>query len=223
MNLYKVITLLKDRLFYSPIKCYRRRGMKIGTNCSITTWNLYSEAFLISIGNNVQITSGVKIFTHGAGWVLRNKYANYDAFGKVIIGNNVYIGNNAMIMPGITIGSNVVIAAGAVVTKNIPDGVVVGGNPAKIIETIENFEKKYIKYNMGCKFLSHDQKLDFLKKQPEELLLKLLELCLSKINEMIYLLNIGSLFLYYFILKLVKLKDAYRNNIFYLYFSFSYL
>ena len=57
-----------------------------------------------------------------------------------------------MIMPGITIGSNVVIAAGAVVTKNIPDGVVVGGNPAKIIETIENFEKKYIKYNMGCKF-----------------------------------------------------------------------
>ena len=55
--------------------------MKIGTNCSITTWNLYSEAFLISIGNNVQITSGVKIFTHGAGWVLRNKYANYDAFG----------------------------------------------------------------------------------------------------------------------------------------------
>ncbi|MFK2619851.1 acyltransferase [Bacteroides fragilis] len=91
--------------------------MKIGTNCSITTWNLYSEAFLISIGNNVQITSGVKIFTHGAGWVLRNKYANYDAFGKVIIGNNVYIGNNAMIMPGITIGSNVVIAAGAVVTK----------------------------------------------------------------------------------------------------------
>lgn len=172
MNLYKVITLLKDRLFYSPIKCYRRRGMKIGTNCSITTWNLYSEAFLISIGNNVQITSGVKIFTHGAGWGLRNKYANYDAFGKVIIGNNVYIGNNAMIMPGITIGSNVVIAAGAVVTKNIPDGVVVGGNPAKIIETIENFEKKYIKYNMGCKFLSHDQKLDFLKKQPEELFIK---------------------------------------------------
>ena len=59
-------------------------------------------------------------------------------FGKpVTIGNNVWIGGRAVINPGIHVGNNVVIASGAVVTKNVPDNVVVGGNPAKIIKQIE--------------------------------------------------------------------------------------
>ena len=58
-------------------------------------------------------------------------------FGKpIIIGDNAWIGGGAIILPNITIGSNVVIAAGSVVTKDVPDNVVVGGNPAKIIKKL---------------------------------------------------------------------------------------
>ncbi|WP_269453174.1 DapH/DapD/GlmU-related protein, partial [Paenibacillus elgii] len=58
-------------------------------------------------------------------------------YGKPVkIGNNVWIGGRAVINPGVTIGDNVVIASGAVVTKDVPDNVVVGGNPAKIIKPI---------------------------------------------------------------------------------------
>ncbi len=154
----KIIKKIFLRLFYTPEQACKKNGMKIGKNCSILTWEIYSECYLIEIGNHVQITSGVHIFTHGGGQVLREKYPNYDSFGKVIIGDNVYIGNNALIMPGITIGSNVIIGAGSVVTKNVPDNVVVAGNPAKIIKTIEEFERKQLPLNLNCQNLSETKK-----------------------------------------------------------------
>lgn len=59
-------------------------------------------------------------------------------YGKqVMIGNNVWIGGRAVINPGIRIGNNVVIASGAVVTKDVPDNIIVGGNPAKVIKQLE--------------------------------------------------------------------------------------
>lgn len=62
-------------------------------------------------------------------------------FGKPItIGNHVWIGGNALIMPGVTIGNDVVVAAGAVVTKDVPDGTMVAGNPAKVIRCWEALE-----------------------------------------------------------------------------------
>lgn len=80
---------------------------------------------------------GVHIYTaaHPLNPAERNSGAE---FGKPVkIGNNVWIGGRAVIVPGVTIGDNAVIAAGAVVTKDVPAGAVVGGNPAKIIKTIE--------------------------------------------------------------------------------------
>ena len=63
-------------------------------------------------------------------------------YGKpVTIGDNVWIGGRAIINPGVTIGDNAVIASGAVVTKDVPNNVVVGGNPAKIIKTKIIFER----------------------------------------------------------------------------------
>lgn len=166
------IRFLLYRLFSSPISACKKNGMKIGKNCSIATWSIYPEAYLIEIGNHVQITSGVHLFTHGGGWVLREKIPNFDSFGKVIIGNNVYIGNNALIMPGITIGSNVVIGAGSVVTKNVPDNVVIAGNPAKIIKTIDDYYKKNIVYNIDCKNMTDDQKKCYLMSISDDKLIK---------------------------------------------------
>ena len=136
--------------------------MKVGRDCSILSWKIVSESYLIEIGDHVQITDGVHLFTHGGGWVLREEFPDYDSFGKVIIGNNVYIGNNAVVMPGITIGNNVVIGACSVVTKNIPDNVIVAGNPAKIINSFDSYRTKMIPLNLHCKNMSEKEKKQFL-------------------------------------------------------------
>lgn len=149
--------------FWTNEQFARYVGVQIGKGCSIGSRDFGSEPYLITIGNKVQITAGVKFFTHGGGWVLRSKYPDFDTFGKIVIGDNVYIGNNVMIMPGVTVGNNVIIGAGAVVTKSIPDNCIVGGNPAKIIGNIEDFEKKYAPYNLSTKKLSSKDKEKFLQ------------------------------------------------------------
>ena len=127
-------------------KMLRARGVKIGNNSAIHySASFGSEPYLIEIGDNVRITADVKLTTHDGGlWVLRNngKLPDADRFGKIIIGNNVHIGINSIIMPNVTIGDNVVIGAGAVVTKNIPSNSVAVGVPAKVIETIDDYYKK---------------------------------------------------------------------------------
>lgn len=86
----------------------------------------------------------------------------FDCFGKVKIGNNVYIGTNSLIMPGVTVGNNVLIAAGSVVTHSIPDNVVIGGNPAHIICSFEDYYEKNKHYNTSTKGLSSEAKMQVL-------------------------------------------------------------
>jgi maltose O-acetyltransferase len=90
----------------------------------------------VTIGVNCFMAPGVHIYTatHPLDPVER---ANGVEFGKpVTIGDNVWIGGRAIINPGVNIGDNVVVASGAVVTKDVPNNVVVGGNPARIIKEI---------------------------------------------------------------------------------------
>lgn len=121
--------------------------MKIGKNCIIDkTAEFGTEPYLISMGDNVRITKGVRFITHdGSLWVPRNlglvdKKADF--FGKIVIGNNVNIGWDAIIMPGVQIGDNCIIAAGAIVTKNIPDNSVAVGMPAKVLESVQEYADK---------------------------------------------------------------------------------
>ena len=108
----------------------------------------------------------------GGGKVARGKYDKFDCFGKVKIGNNVYIGNNSLIMPGVIIGNNVLVAAGSVVCKSVPDNVVIGGNPAKIIQSVDNYIDRNIPYNTNTKGLSYDAKKEILLSLPERMFIK---------------------------------------------------
>lgn len=103
-----------------------------------------TRPWLITIGNNVKITKGVTILTHGYDWsVLKNLYHEaMGSSGKVSIGDNVFIGVNSTILKGVTIGNNVIIGANSLVNKNIPDNVVVAGNPARVIMSIDDYYKK---------------------------------------------------------------------------------
>lgn len=155
------------RKFWKSEKYARSIGVQIGVNCDIQDVCFGSEPYLIQIGDHVQITSGTKIFTHGAAWVLREKYPDIDFFGKVKIGNNVYVGNNALIMAGVTIGNNVIIAAGAVVTRSVCDNSIVGGNPAKKIGSVIDFETKMLQYDVKTKGKKFADKKKCLLNLPE--------------------------------------------------------
>ena len=157
------------KLFLSPIKYARHLGVKVGNNTLIADKRHWpSEAYLISIGNNCAITEGVTIYTHGGGCLLRSSIPDFDSFGKVRIGNNCYIGAYSQIMPGVTIEDNVLVAAGSVVTKSVPKGYVVGGNPARIICTTESFIERNAQYNLHSKGMSQEQKRQLLLSLPDE-------------------------------------------------------
>lgn len=133
---------------YSVCEVYRKYyGIKIGSNSRFTGKKISfgSEPYLIEIGNNVTITSGVKFQTHDGGVALfRNETPGLNVFGYIHIGNNVFIGEDAMIMYGVTIGDNVVIGARSVVTKSIPSNTVVAGVPARIIKSLEEYKESAI-------------------------------------------------------------------------------
>lgn len=85
----------------------------------------------------------------------------------------VYIGANSLIMPGVTIKDNVLIAAaGSVVTKSVPARVVVAGNPAKIICTIDEYRERNLKYNMNSKNMSIKNKKAFLLSADDAMFIK---------------------------------------------------
>lgn len=170
--MFKRLRHLYEYFFLSPEAYWRLKGVKIGEKCSIASRYIGTEPYLIEIGDHVQITSGVKIFTHGAGWVLREDIPDFDAFGRVVIGNNVYVGNDAMIMPGVTIGDNVVIGAGAVVTKSVPAASVVAGNPARIIGDYFSFKEKMSALNFHTKLLDSQTKKAAILKMDKKYFIK---------------------------------------------------
>ena len=98
-----------------------------------------SRPALLKIGDYCKITSGVIILTHDySRSVLRRAYGDIIGEGReTIIGDNVFIGMNSIILMGSKIGSNVIIGAGSVVSGEIPDNVVVAGNPAKMIRSLD--------------------------------------------------------------------------------------
>ena len=135
-----------------PISYLRARGTRIGENCDLLGGvnSFGTEPYLIRLGDNVTLTGGVLLLTHdGATRVFRSSESRWcsgmGVYGRIDIGDNVFIGSNSVVLPGVTIGANTVIGAGSVVTWDVPSGTVVAGNPAREICSIDNYCKRAVK------------------------------------------------------------------------------
>lgn len=148
-----ILFKLIEKIYYSrnnelKRKYLRKKGCTVGDktrfNCSLSF--IGTEPYLISIGSDCLFASGVKLITHDGGVKVLNTLnyfeTRHDKMGRIKIGNNVYVGMNSIIMPGVTIGDNVIIGAMSVVTKDIPSNSCAVGIPAKIYCTIEDYYKK---------------------------------------------------------------------------------
>lgn len=142
------IAKVKSKLFHSHeimVDYYRRGGVKIGQHCLICSDVLTRESCLIEIGDETVISTDVSFVTHdnSAKLIFGNRG---DLFGRIVIGSHCFIGERAIIMYGVSLGNNIIVASGSVVTKSFetPD-IIIGGNPAKIIGSWENYKRKYNK------------------------------------------------------------------------------
>lgn len=126
----------------------KKRGASIGLGtrfvCGVECFG--SEPYLISVGDDCLFSSNVMIFTHDGGVKVLNslKYFEHpnDKMGRVKIGNNVFVGHGAIILPNVIIEDNVIVGAGAIVSKNLPQNTVCAGAPAKPICSLDEYWKK---------------------------------------------------------------------------------
>ncbi len=143
-------------------------GVQFGKNCKFGTKSFGSEPYMIKIGNDFYSSSKVQFITHdGSVNVLRNMYTEYkniDYFSPIIIGNNVFIGFSAIILPGTRIGDNVIVGAGSIVKGNLKSNSVYAGVPVKYICSIEEYADKNKNKFIHTKYLHAEEKKKFVSK-----------------------------------------------------------
>jgi acetyltransferase-like isoleucine patch superfamily enzyme len=124
----------------------RKKGVEIGEGTRFFgNVNLdLSRPRLIHIGRNVSIAQGVSILTHGYEWVvLQGKNRDVVVWSEeVVIGDNVFIGLNSVILKGVHVGRDSIIGAGSIVTRNVPPNSVAAGNPCKVLKTLDQYYDK---------------------------------------------------------------------------------
>ncbi len=172
----KIIQKIKLKIAHQSPKKYeaylRSKGAVIGQRCTIHPGAGFgSEPYLIEIGDHVKITGSAHFLTHDGGVevLMDLGYCQRpDKFGRIRVGNNVFVGANAIVLPGVTIGSNVIIGAGAVVSRDVPDNVVTAGVPARVICTIDEFYQKNRDKILETKYMSSGEKRTILTQMMEE-------------------------------------------------------
>lgn len=127
----------------APFHCDYGYNIEVGENF-FANYNLtVLDVGKVRIGKNAQIAPNVSIYTAGHPIHPESRNSGYEYGIEVTIGDNVWIGGNVCIMPGVTVGDNVVIGAGSVVTKDIPDSVIAVGNPCGVVRAITDDDRDF--------------------------------------------------------------------------------
>lgn len=127
----------------APFHCDYGYNIEVGENF-FANYNLtVLDVGKVRIGKNAQIAPNVSIYTAGHPIHPESRNSGYEYGIEVTIGDNVWIGGNVCIMPGVTVGDNVVIGAGSVVTKDIPDSVIAVGNPCRVVRAITDDDRDF--------------------------------------------------------------------------------
>lgn len=126
-----------------PFHCDYGWNIEVGENFYANFNLTILDVNKVTIGDNAFFAPNVSIYTAGHPVHPDSRNSGYEYGIPVTIGNNVWIGGNTVILPGVTIGNNVVIGAGSVVTKDIPDNVIAVGNPCRILRPITEEDRHY--------------------------------------------------------------------------------
>ena len=120
-------------------------NISVGKNFYANFNNVFLDVCPIEIGDNCMFGPNVQLYTAEHPLQAAKRNSGMESGKRIIIGNNVWIGGGAIVLPGVTLGDNVVVAAGAVVTKSFPENCVIAGNPARIIKELNNNEQRLTK------------------------------------------------------------------------------
>lgn len=126
-----------------PFYCDYGSHIEVGKNFFANYNCTIIDVAKVTIGANCQFAPNVAIYTAGHPVHPESRNSLYEYGVEVTVGDNVWIGGNTVVLPGVHIGSNSVIGAGSVVTKDIPEWVVAGGNPCKVIRKITEADRKF--------------------------------------------------------------------------------
>ncbi len=140
----------------APFHCDYGYNIEVGENFFANYDLTMLDVGKVKIGDNAQLAPNVSIYTAGHPIHPDSRNSGYEYGIPITIGDNVWIGGNTCIMPGVTIGNNVVIGAGSVVTKDLPDNVIAVGNPCRILRKISEEDRDY--YYRNLKFDVEDYK-----------------------------------------------------------------
>lgn len=127
----------------APFHCDYGTNIEVGENFFANYNFTVLDVGKVVIGKNAQIAPNVSIYTAGHPVHPESRNSGYEYGIDITIGDNVWIGGNTVILAGVHVGDNVVIGAGSVVTKDIPNNMIAGGNPCKIIREITEDDRKY--------------------------------------------------------------------------------
>lgn len=135
-----------------PFHCDYGYNIEVGNNF-YSNYNLtIVDVGKVIIGENVMIAPNVSLYTAGHPLHPDARNSGYEYGIGITIGDNVWIGGNTVVNPGVHIGNNVVIGSGSVVTKDIPDNALAAGNPCKVIRFLTEEDKKYYYKNRKFDF-----------------------------------------------------------------------